>query len=579
MRQCAAFFLAFVLAVCFAGGGAASETAIFPRRTTERANLNYADMHPGSLDLSVMEQKLTELTELAQADGNFADMAALFQDIDAVYNDIYTTRYLIQLKFFVNCTDEDYAAFVDAQTAEANALDMVYQAGHLILGTKHRDTFSEWIGDGSIVSTMERHIAPNGEVLELHAKETELVMAATAANRGDYSGISVRVDGVEWTVDSLLAAMDADPGRQNHTDEEYAVIRNALMDAVCRNAYATLMELVDVRNGIAAEYGYGNSFDMVWSRQWQRDYSYEDFLIMAAHIKRYLAPYHADVTAVANALAAKPYSGAVEDLLPGFLAMGPSEVLAEPMRYMIDHGLVVYGGEQSYGSPFSEIMPSCNQVGMYARFTGTLDVFTSIYHELGHAANQYWSEYAGLDINDVQLEIAETQSQALQLLYADWFGVLPGGDTPAEEIVALEVCSRMGAFVLDTAFTTELEYMIYTNPDMDYETACRRAQQLYIDYTGSELPAPNAWITGLAGLTAEHQGYLLSYTVSNLCAFEMYREYLADAASALAKFDRLVKVDNGSTFSEFVREFGFDCIYEESYYEQLAELLEAVMSA
>lgn len=573
-----AFFLALIIASCLTGGGAASTAALPPRRAGERANLQYSDMQPGSLDLSAMERKLADLAALAQSGGDLANMVALFLGIDEVYNEIYTTRYLIQLKYFLGRADEDYAAFVDAQTAEANALEMVYQAGHLILGTEHRGAFAQWVGDDSIVATMERHVAPSDNVLRLRARETELVMAASAASRGDYSGVSVSLDDEEWTVDALLAAMDGDPERRKHTEEQYASIRNALMDAISRKAYDTMMELVDVRNEIASEYGYDDSFDMVWSRQWQRDYSYEDFLTMAGHLKRHLAAYHTDVTAIAAALAAKPYGGAVEDLLPGFLAMSPSEIIAEPMRTMIDHGLVLYGGEQSYAAgAFSEILPSYNQVGIYARFTGTLDVFTSLYHELGHAANQYWSKYSGLDINDVQLEIAETQSQSLQLMYADWFGTLPGDAAPVEEIVALELCSRMGAYVLDTAYTTELEYMIYTNPDMDYKTACQRAQRLYSAYTETELPAPNAWITGLAGLTADHQGYLLSYTVSNLCALEMYREYLTDAAAALDKFDRLVKVDNGTTFSEFVEAFGFECIYEESYYEQLAELMDAVL--
>ncbi|MDD4493171.1 MAG: hypothetical protein PHV32_02275 [Eubacteriales bacterium] len=578
MKKYTAFLLAFIMLACLLNGCTTSKATLLPRKTTERANLNYSDMKTGPLDLSIMEQKLEELTILTQSGGDLAAMVVLFQDMDKIYNEIYTTRYLVQLDFFVYLGDEDYAAFIDAQTAETNALDMVYQAGRLILATKHRKAFAKWIGDESIVATMERNVAANDTIKQLRARETELIMHIGASNRGDFSGIAVNVDGAEWTMDSLNTAMDSDPGYQYRTSEEYAFIRNELIDAICRDSYETMMELVHVRNSIAAEYGYDDSFDMVWSAKWHRDYSYEDFLTMAGFIKQYLTPYYADVTAVTNALSMKPYDGDVENLLPGFLAMNPSEVIAEPMRYMIDHDLVVYGGEQSYaGGAFSEIIPSYNEVSMYARYTGTLDVFTSLYHELGHAANQYWSKYSGLDINDCQLEIAETQSQALQLLYADWFGTLPGGDTPAEEIAALEICSRTGAYVMDAAYTTELEYLIYTNPDMEYETACRQEQELYISYTGSELPAPYDWIMGLAGLTAEHEGYLLAYTVSNLCAFKLYEEYLTDPETALTQFDRLLKVDNSSTFEKFIIEFGFECIYEESYYKELAELLNKVM--
>lgn len=561
------------------GDGSASETVLPPRKTTERANLNYADMHPGSLDLSLLEQKLADLSELTRTGGDLTAMVALFKEMDALYNEIYTTRCLLQLRFFINFTKEDYAAFVVAQTAEANALDIIYQAGHMILGAGYHDAFAKWIGDCSIVSSMERHIAANDTVTALRARETELIMEINAANQGDVSGVSVVVDGVKWTVDSLKSAMEADPGYLKYTEAEYASIHDALYEQFCRSVYDTLMELAHVRNSIAAEYGYNNSFDMVWASEWQRDYFYTDFLTVAGQLKRYLAPYYADVTAVTNYLAGKPYTGDVENLLPGFLAMNPSEVIAEPMRYMIGHGLAVYGGEQSYpGGAFSEIMPSYNEVGMYARYTGTLDIFTSLYHELGHAANQYWSQYTGLDINDFQLEIAETQSQALQLLYADWFGRLPGGNTPVEEVVALEVCSRIGAYVMDTAYTTELEHLIYNNHDLDYDTACRQAQELYTAYTGCELPAPNAWVVGFAGLTADHEGYLLAYTISNLCAFELYKEYLTDPGAALAKFDRLLKVDNGSTYGKVATEFGFNHIYEESYYKELAELLEEIMA-
>lgn len=580
MRKYMAFFTVFIIAMCLVNGCAAAEMPLSPRKTNERSNLNYTDISPGSLDLSLMEQKLADLSKLTQTGADLATVVALFLDIDANYNEVYTTRCLLQLNFFANNTADDYFAFINAQTVEAYALEMVYQAGHLILDTQHHDAFAQWLGDDSIVSAMEQHVAANDTVVALRTQEIELIMAVNAANQGDFSNIAVRVDGVEWTVDSLYSMMGSDPEHLKYTEEEYASIRNALYEVFCRNVYDTLMQLVRVRNSIAAEYGYNNSFDMVWHEQWHRDYSYEDFLIMANYIKRYLAPYYTDVATIAYTLASKPYNGSVENLLPGFLAMNPSEVIAEPMRYMINHDLVVYGGEQSYaGGAFSEIMPSYNAVAMYARYTGTLDIFTSLYHELGHAANQYWSQYAGLDINDFQLEIAETQSQALQLLYADWFGTLPGGNTPVEEIVALEVCSRIGAYVVDTAYTTELEYMIYTNPDMDYETACQKAQELYISYTGSELPAPNAWIAGLANLTAEHEGYLLAYTVSNLCAFKLYKEYLADSTAALAKFDRLLKVDNGSTYSQVATEFGFDCIHEEAYYEWLAGLLDAIIAS
>lgn len=79
-------------------------------------------------------------------------------------------------------------------------------------------------------------------------------------------------------------------------------------------------------------------------------------------------------------------------------------------------------------------------------------------------------------------------------------------------------------------------------------------------------------------MTADHEGYLLAYTISNLCAFELYKEYLTDPGAALAKFDRLLKVDNGSTYGKVATEFGFNHIYEESYYKELAELLEEIMA-
>ncbi len=294
-------------------------------------------------------------------------------------------------------------------------------------------------------------------------------------------------------------------------------------DAYAGELAQLLVELIALRQQMAAYFGYAEYDQFAWDFYYYRDYTPAQMEAYLEDISRELVPLYIDLSSAAWAPANRPCTEAqMMDYLRGAAVnMGGT---VEEAFYLLEaaelHDLAY--GANKFNSSFEVYLTGYEEPFIFLNATGTAYDCLTLAHEFGHFCNDYasWGSYGGVDV----MEVFSQGMEYLSLCYAQedrgltrvkmadslctyveqagyaWFEhqsyKLTGDNLTAENLIRLyeEMMERFG---FDSLYGVDSREFVtithfYTNPLYidSYVVSNDAAMQLYqleLEHTGAGL--------------------------------------------------------------------------------------------
>lgn len=563
--------LCIMMTISFAACG---EKKDGPGSSIERADVCYSDIEFAEYDDTLINEIMDELDEAIQIENNdekVKELCAAFLEEDQNLTDAYL---FLMVDYYLNAEDEEkfekytYAdnlsTFVgdDELVMISRVLDSPYEQIMLdTIASKNTDAYYDYEG-------MTDEEVPIYEAInDLQAQYNEW-----------YSGTKVSTvdwEGEEWTWDKW------ETYDWNYYDEneynKYVSIYYDLYEADGKAMGEILLQQVALRNELAKINGYDNFYDMVWTEDYMREYSFDDFMKIGAYTKQYLKT----ITNLFNDTRYDDYDSCWEidgttlyDKLLASKTLGKNA--KEAIGYIKDHDLLVLAEEDDYDVAFSSKFYTVNEPMIYAcRQSGTYALYfvQTLAHETGHASNFYFSHTNSLGGLYSDLDIAETQSTGFVLMYMDT--IADAYKEYAEYIRRQFVGDAVGT-LQNCGFQAEVEHALYTTPDLTVEMMNDMAAEIANEYGYYDaVMNGKCYFWSQIPHYSDSPGYVVSYVMSQAASLAMFSDYLDNNKTGLKNYDELVAIDTSDmTFNEMVEKFGLEKMYTESFYKDLAKKIE-----
>ena len=329
-----------------------------------------------------------------------------------------------------------------------------------------------------------------------------------------------------------------------------------------------LMELIKVRQQIAAAKGYENYMDYSYARDYHRDYTTAQARAYLDQVKALLAPLTGSDRFILGDYSDWRDSKAMEMLSAAAEQMGGP--IRDSFRFLSDRELydVSYGRDKmsigfttyldNYEAPCIFIDPDAK------------DLLTALFHEFGHFTDWYYNYGVAGDY-----ETGETYSQAMPYLaftYADSFT-----DNARTRNLRAVLADLLVYSILQTGAYADFELQAYAlaPEELTLDRLDGIFDQCVTDY-------------GLAGLHDVHfmsgywsvyqhffayPGYVISYSDSALASLQICRLEAEEPGAGVDAFCRLLDRTRGKKFAAVLAEAGLDSPFEAATLEKTAEFL------
>lgn len=368
----------------------------------------------------------------------------------------------------------------------------------------------------------------------------------------------------------------------SQANDELLVRFRALSEENFSGGAASLYyEMMCNNNQIAMLNGCHNYPEYAYEKVYHRDYSYGSSKQLHNYVKTYLIPVCTDVynhfqtsyRSLNNqeqkkllALINGEYSE-VKNEIKGYLATYPPEVAAD-MWSMFESGNLFYtNAENANAGAFTAYLYEYERPVCY--FGPDYHSGYTVVHEMGHY-------YAALLSNgeDVQMDIAETQSQANEWLFTEYL-VRTKSKNFADAVFYYQLYSSLASIVL-SSIVDEFEQNVYFyNPPKTADDFDSLMNGICDTYGGRE------WLMTLFAdpltywrrVALENPCYYVSYAYSMLVSIDFY--CLARKAPSRAQeiYLELAAGDMGGlTYPEWLRSVGLATPFDKTLYESIAAL-------
>ena len=346
-----------------------------------------------------------------------------------------------------------------------------------------------------------------------------------------------------------------------------------------------------------------------------RAYTPEDVEEMRACVKGYLGKY---VSLLYDTLGndgfdvyfgSVPVSSSADRVVADFFAdvcsreavsgvdTGMTGYLTDAFEYMTDCDLY-YRSTNPNGNTgaFTSYLQGYEIPYLFQYVTGSADDTSTFVHEFGHFSSFYLNgAYGGLD-----LDVAEVQSQALEMMfvgrYDELYGGLSSSDTSGDGIVeAMTVGDMFNSLVFSIVMgcvLDELQYDVYTNTQAytDGSDVTEKYSELLAEYgmdaelteefsskLGYKYDYFRYWWAAVPH-TFESPFYYISYAMSAVPAFAVYVDSLSDFTAAANEYNYIQKYGDGTyTFEKLLENAGVGSPFEEDTYEEIAGYLDTLV--
>ena len=479
---------------------------------------------PNLDELQVLADKAVQLAQEKKANDA---LDALYEFYDAV--DLFSTNTaLAQIHYSADLTDDYWAEENDFCSSAANELNQMITGLYASLAaTPSRSKLERlFYGDGFFDSfESEGDWEPDEKLLELSNRETELI---------------------------------------NQYYTQFARL-NSLLGSIFPpyNSMAqTLVDLIQVRNELAAYLGYDSYAEYANDNIYDRDYSPEQMTQYLADIQEKLTP-----TYIGLSFGVEPRECAEEEVLEYVrkLAAAIGGDVLDAFHLLENAKLYdITQSDDKFDSSFEIFLDSYHEPFIFMNPINSAFDQLTFAHEFGHFCNDYM-----LDYNNTSIDIAEVFSQAMELLSLIYV-------TDYEDMVRLKMADSLCTFV-EQACYAQFEQEMYLIPEEELSV-----QSLYDLY---ERVAADYGLASVDGfderdfVTINHfytsPMYIFSYIISNDAAMQIYQMDLAERGSGTRCF--LDNLDNEEIyFLTFLESAGLESPFESGHVDALAQTFQKI---
>ncbi len=302
-----------------------------------------------------------------------------------------------------------------------------------------------------------------------------------------------------------------------------------------------LVELIALRQKMAAYWGYSSYVQYATDSYYQRDYTVSEVEAYLEEIQRELTPLYREVAQAAGWRAG--YMPATEHKTFAYVEDAAQRMggkVKTSFDRMKQGGLYDIGyGPRKYDASFETYLPKYQVPFVFMNPTGTVQDYLTFAHEFGHFCNDDASGGSGAGI-DV-LEVFSQGMEYLSLCYG----------TGGENLTWLKMADSLSLYVEQAAFASfEMQMYSLTGAELTAENLMAlydRVARAYgfdaVGFDSREFVTIHHYYT--------NPMYIIGYVVSNDAAMQLYQMEQREPGAGLRCFEENLDTESGY-FLEFL---------------------------
>lgn len=554
----------------------------------------FSDLQYKESDYQSLAKMILDLTEKAKK----ADSPSSLEEVLKIYDtEMGEVGYNYTLSYIHSSLDSSDSFWQEALQKESKGNAMLDTTPLLkaILENKYFSSLEEKYGP-VLRDKLNKSISTGSKAQNERAEEGDLV----SKYQREKAMVRINYKGKELSEGEVIPLFES-PIREERIQSRKAVAKAFLEK---KELFGSMLErLVSLRDTIAKENGFSNYLEYMDINYSRIGYGEKEMDAFVSEVKEYVVPVlsHifeetrkrlgleemtvADISLMFVDGNAKPSGGA--DVLKE-AAKKMYKALSPEMEAFFTGMLDSHSIDVDFSPNKVSGMGFCTDLkkGMYPFVFGNLDgtswdvtVFT---HEVGHAWQSYASDQ-NLDLTlfrEMPLDAVEIPSKTMELFSYPFAEEFFGKD--GDKFRFAHFRNAVKEIVAYTS-VHELNTWIYTHVGASFDEINEKWMEIQSSYYPNvsygemeEEEKKGASLLRNMGIFMFPR-YLISYVFSEMCAIDLFMEYLKDKDKALDSYNRLCRVGGSKSYPEILSAAGLEPSYKKGRVKDVMEKVKAYL--
>ena len=554
----------------------------------------FSDLQYKETDYQSVAKMILELTEKAKK----ADSPSSLEEVLKIYDtEMGEVGYNYTLSYIHSSLDSSDSFWQEALQKESkgNAMLDITPLLKAILENKYFSSLEEKYGP-VLRDKLNKSISTGSKAQNERAEEGDLV----SKYQREKAMVRINYKGKDLSEGEVIPLFES-PIREERIQSRKAVAKAFLEK---KELFGSMLErLVSLRDTIAKENGFSNYLEYMDINYSRIGYGEKEMDAFVSEVKEYVVPVlsHifeetrkrlgleemtvADISLMFVDGNAKPSGGA--DVLKE-AAKKMYKALSPEMEAFFTGMLDSHSIDVDFSPNKVSGMGFCTDLkkGMYPFVFGNLDgtswdvtVFT---HEVGHAWQSYASDQ-NLDLTlfrEMPLDAVEIPSKTMELFSYPFAEEFFGKD--GDKFRFAHFRNAVKEIVAYTS-VHELNTWIYTHVGASFDEINEKWMEIQSSYYPNvsygemeEEEKKGAGLLRNMGIFMFPR-YLISYVFSEMCAIDLFMEYLKDKDKALDSYNRLCRVGGSKSYPEILSAAGLEPSYKKGRVKDVMEKVKAYL--
>ena len=554
----------------------------------------FSDLQYKETDYQSLAKMILDLTEKAKK----ADSPSSLEEVLKIYDtEMGEVGYNYTLSYIHSSLDSSDSFWQEALQKESKGNAMLDTTPLLkaILENKYFSSLEEKYGP-VLRDKLNKSISTGSKAQNERAEEGDLV----SKYQREKAMVRINYKGKELSEGEVIPLFES-PIREERIQSRKAVAKAFLEK---KELFGSMLErLVSLRDTIAKENGFSNYLEYMDINYSRIGYGEKEMDAFVSEVKEYVVPVlahifeetrkrlgleemtEADISLMFVDGNAKPSGGA--DVLKE-AAKKMYKALSPEMEAFFTGMLDSHSIDVDFSPNKVSGMGFCTDLkkGMYPFVFGNLDgtswdvtVFT---HEVGHAWQSYASDQ-NLDLTlfrEMPLDAVEIPSKTMELFSYPFAEEFFGKD--GDKFRFAHFRNAVKEIVAYTS-VHELNTWIYTHVGASFDEINEKWMEIQSSYYPNvsygemeEEEKKGASLLRNMGIFMFPR-YLISYVFSEMCAIDLFMEYLKDKDKALDSYNRLCRVGGSKSYPEILSAAGLEPSYNKGRVKDVMEKVKAYL--